>query len=975
MRDHPLVAQPSTRHAILIGVNAGHPSLALDSLTAPEHGDVPKLAAVLRSPACQFTVEEWCGAQAQRDALRTTIMQAMTTFTAADTLLIYFSGHGYVVTTPAGADDVVLVTPDVDERVIVQQPDACLSIDWLKTLLRSGRYAVGHVILIVDCCYSGLLGTTLEEPRVEAPAHRQMLASTHDLTVAREWNQVSLYTYHLINGLKGARHDRDGFVTLSLLHAYLTDRMKDSPQSPQWTGAPEPQLSGWDKTSRWFLAWYDPIPHALAVLRDLPLDRLPPPRADLPETSRVPFTASPSFVGREPELQALAAAVGTNQPAVVVPAVATGLGGIGKTSLVTEFVYRYGWYFRGGVFWLNCADPDQIASQIAGFALVLDIDTRDIPLDEQVQRVLNAWQSPMPRLLIFDNCEDWAILDQWKPTVGGCRVLVTARSDQWPMLTQIRLGLFSPAESRDLLQRLCARLSDAEADAIAEDVGHLPLALHLAGSYLNTYKHHTVEEYRKDLTIAHKSLKGKGALPSPTRHEQDVEATFMLSFNQLDPTNALDALALGMLDGAAWCVTGVPIPRDLVLSFVPDGTDADDKVDALRRLQQLGLLDGTDAVVLHRLLAQVVQARLGLEEMLAVVEDQINIRASFINDEGIPSRMLPLEPHLRYVAMRALDRGDALAAHLANSLGYFEDLRGAYAEAQPLYERALAITEAVLGAEHPDTAGSVNNLAFVLAQQGRYGEAQGLFERALAIREAVLGAEHPDTAQSVNNLAGVLERQGRYGEAQPLLERALAVREAVLGAEHPDTASSVNNLAGVLVRQGRYLEAQPLFERALAIYEAVLGAEHPDTAMSVNNLALVLVRQGRYLEAQPLYERALAIHEAVLGAEHPATAMSVNNLAGVLDRQGRYLEAQPLYERALAITEAVLGAEHPNTATSVNNLASVLESQGQYAEAQPLYERALAIYEAVLGADHPDTQIIRANLVSLQATMKTKGQS
>ncbi|ABX07776.1 hypothetical protein Haur_5148 (plasmid) [Herpetosiphon aurantiacus DSM 785] len=314
----------------------------------------------------------------------------------------------------------------------------------------------------------------------------------------------------------------------------------------------------------------DPLPAALAALAAIPLDHVPQPRSDLPHASRLPFEASPHFVGREDELKQLAAAIGTAQPAVVMPAVATGLGGIGKTSLVTEFAYRYGVYFHGGVFWLNCADPDQVASQIAGCALALGIDLTGMALDEQVQRVLNAWKSPMPRLLIFDNCEDRAILDQWKPTVGGCRVLITARSDQWPTLTQIRLGLLSPTESRSLLQRLCARLTDAEADAIAEDLGHLPLALHLAGSYLNTYSHHTVEQYRKDLTIAHRSLKGRGALPSPTRHELDVEATFMFSFKQLDANDALDALALGMLDGAAWCAPGIPIPRELVLAFVPD---------------------------------------------------------------------------------------------------------------------------------------------------------------------------------------------------------------------------------------------------------------------------------------------------------------------------------------------------------------------------------------------------------------------
>ncbi|ABX07894.1 Tetratricopeptide TPR_2 repeat protein (plasmid) [Herpetosiphon aurantiacus DSM 785] len=500
----------------------------------------------------------------------------------------------------------------------------------------------------------------------------------------------------------------------------------------------------------------DPLPAALAALASMPLGYVPEPRADLPHPSRLPFEASPHFVGREEALKQLAQAIGSAQPAVVMPAVATGLGGIGKTSLVTEFAYRYGVYFYGGVFWLNCADPDQVASQIAACAVGLKLDTTGMALDEQVQRVLNVWKSPMPRLLIFDNCEDRVLLKRWKPTVGGCRVLVTSRSNQWPTLTQIQLGVLSPVESRALLQSLYSDLTDADADLIAEDLGHLPLALHLAGSYLHTYRP-TITAYRAALSIAHESLHGYGAFDSPTEHEQNVDATFMLSFNQLDPDNTIDALALGMLDGAAWCAPGVPIPRELVLTFMPDETTHTARVDALRRLQQLGLLDGTDAVVLHRLLAQVVQAHLGSSETLAVVEDRIGAAASRANGTGVPRSMLPLAPHLRYATMRALDRGDAQAARLANSLGFYEDLRGAYAAAEELHERALAVREAVLGAEHPDTATSVNNLAVVLKRQGRYAEAQRLFERALAIREAVLGAEHPATATSVNNLAVVLE--------------------------------------------------------------------------------------------------------------------------------------------------------------------------------------------------------------------------
>ena len=46
--------------------------------------------------------------------------------------------------------------------------------------------------------------------------------------------------------------------------------------------------------------------------------------------------------------------------------------------------------------------------------------------------------------------------------------------------------------------------------------------------------------------------------------------------------------------------------------------------------------------------------------------------------------------------------------------------------------------------------------------------AEPLYERALAIREEVLGAEHPAVATSLNNLAGLYQKQGRYAEAEPL---------------------------------------------------------------------------------------------------------------------------------------------------------------------------------------------------------------
>ena len=72
-------------------------------------------------------------------------------------------------------------------------------------------------------------------------------------------------------------------------------------------------------------------------------------------------------------------------------------------------------------------------------------------------------------------------------------------------------------------------------------------------------------------------------------------------------------------------------------------------------------------------------------------------------------------------------------------------------------------------------ATSLNNLAALYQAQGKYGEAEPLYQRALAIWEKALGPEHPDVATSLNNLAGLYYAQGKYEEAEPLYQRALAI--------------------------------------------------------------------------------------------------------------------------------------------------------------------------------------------------------
>ncbi|MEM7633864.1 MAG: tetratricopeptide repeat protein [Pseudomonadota bacterium] len=92
-----------------------------------------------------------------------------------------------------------------------------------------------------------------------------------------------------------------------------------------------------------------------------------------------------------------------------------------------------------------------------------------------------------------------------------------------------------------------------------------------------------------------------------------------------------------------------------------------------------------------------------------------------------------------------------------------------------------------------DFASDLNNLADLLRTQGKYDEAKPLFERAIAIHEKALGAEHPSYAIDLYNLALLLQQQHEYAEAKRLLKRALAIFHATLGPDHPHTQLAASN--------------------------------------------------------------------------------------------------------------------------------------------------------------------------------------
>jgi eukaryotic-like serine/threonine-protein kinase len=299
------------------------------------------------------------------------------------------------------------------------------------------------------------------------------------------------------------------------------------------------------------------------------------------------------------------------------------------------------------------------------------------------------------------------------------------------------------------------------------------------------------------------------------------------------------------------------------------------------------------------------------------------------------------------------------ATHLAN-LAHVHYASGSYAEAEALYQRALAIREQALGPDHPDVATSLNNLAAVHGATGSYAEARALHERALAIRKQAVGPDHPDVAASLANLAHAHLATGSYARARASYERALAIREQALGPDHPDVALSLTGLANVHLATRSYAKAGASYERALAIREQVLGPDHPDIASSLAGLANVHYATESYAKAEACYERALAIQEQALGPDHPDVARSLNNLANVHQDTGSYVQAEASYARALAIREQALGSGHPDLAYPLVGLAGVALATGRAADAVVLAERAVKVRE---DGDAPAGEVGEARFV------------
>ncbi|MFE9563678.1 FxSxx-COOH system tetratricopeptide repeat protein [Streptomyces sp. NPDC006487] len=679
--------------------------------------------------------------------------------------------------------------------------------------------------------------------------------------------------------------------------------------------------------------------------------------------------------------------------------VLSGMGGVGKTQLAADHARRA--WADGEVdllVWVTAATRQAVIDAYAQAAAdILHVEPAD---PERAATSFLAWLEPAPGrprwLIVLDDVADPADLrDLWPPAHPRGRTLVTTRRRDAALVTHGRLvpvGLFTPAEATAHLQQALAAQGrhepEANLAALAEDLGHLPLALSQAAAYLID-THITVARYRARLADRARHL--ADLLPEPGCLPDDqstpAAAAWSLSVDRADELRPA-GLARPMLSLAAMLdpngipdrvLTGEPVLRYLTghRAFQhrhspapePPSVTGEEATGALRALHRLSLIDHSpaeahQAVRVHQIVQRAVRDPLSPDHLDLLAR----IAAAALNtawpdterDAGLASALRANTTALNACAEGALHQPavHGVLYRLGESLGRAGQVAAAVHQLQRLADTATRY----LGPDHPSTLTSRANLARWRGQAGDTAGAVAAITLLLEDHLRVLGPDHPNTLTTRSNLATLQGRAGDAAGAAAALGALLEDHLRVLGPDHSDTLTTRNNLALWLGEAGDTAGAAAALSALVEDYLRVLGPDHPNTLVTRNNLAGWRGNAGDPAGAAAAFATVLEDQLRVLGPDDPTTLATRFNLAHLRGEAGDPAGAADDTAALLEDRLRVLGPDHPDTLTTRHKLASLQGRAGNPAGAVVSLTALLEDFLRVLGPDHPHTRSTLAGL-------------
>ncbi|QCX73714.1 Tetratricopeptide repeat protein (plasmid) [Streptomyces sp. YIM 121038] len=555
-----------------------------------------------------------------------------------------------------------------------------------------------------------------------------------------------------------------------------------------------------------------------------------------------------------------------------------------------------------------------------------------------------------------------------RPSPCGLTVVTSRDCDPrtWGRHAKVRpIGPVDEDASVRVLLDLAPQAGDeAGARLLAQRLGGLPLALYLAGTYLDS----AVARWRT-FTAYHHALDSAGRAPLLDDPQAESRAmvtrTWEISLDDLARCGVPHARPLLRLLSCWAAATSIPLDlldvRYLACLLRPpaaghagegDESDADQLETALRGLSRLGLIEARisgpqTAIVIHPVVAD--SNRIHLASGVARPGEPDADRVRRVAVDLITSALSGLSPyapadwrrfqligaHLHAlfgtVALHLVHEPLAALISAACTTACALDQSGAISVGESLCRAALDHASS-LGEDHPLILQLQHQLAWETATMGGHDQAEGMYRLVYLARRRILGEDHPDTLVTRHELAWVAAAQKRWAEAESGYRSVLPALQRTLGEEHIATLYTGHELGWALANQGRLEEAEAELQPVLRTRRQVLGEEHPHTLTTIHELAWIMARRGRSTEAEVMYRQLLDARLRILSDEHHHTLSAHHELAWVLTLQSRWNEAAAEYEKVLRARRRVLGEPHPDTLATLSALQQL--EHGQVADAR-----------------------------------------